>query len=198
MAAAAAPQPALLPAARPAAGGPDRLSELVVETAYARQRAADRPARHAAAPAAASAAPRTAPPTRPPAAKRPPGSHRAAAAAPSRSSLAAAVVAWARRQVGKPYRFAAAGPDAYDCSGLAKAAYAQVGISIPHQTGGIIKLGRSVPRSQLVPGDLVFPSSGHVGIYIGGGQMIHAPQPGDHVRVAEVYAYYAARRLLTV
>ncbi len=111
-------------------------------------------------------------------------------------SAAAAVVAFALAQVGKPYQFATAGPNAYDCSGLAKAAYAAVGISIPHQTGGIIERGRAVSRNELAPGDLVFPSSGHVGIAIGGGQFVHAPKPGDHVRVAPIYAFWAARRLL--
>lgn len=106
------------------------------------------------------------------------------------------MVAFALRQVGKPYVFAADGPDSYDCSGLAKAAYAAVGVSIPHQTGGIVKLGRPVSRSDLAPGDLVFPSSGHVAIYVGGGNMVHAPHPGDHVRVAAIYAFWTARRLL--
>jgi peptidoglycan DL-endopeptidase CwlO len=108
----------------------------------------------------------------------------------------AVVVAYALEQVGKPYVFAADGPDGYDCSGLVKAAYAQVGMSIPHQTGGIIGLGRPVGRNELTPGDLVFPSSGHVGIALGGGMMVHAPHPGDHVRIAPIYAFWAARRLL--
>lgn len=107
-----------------------------------------------------------------------------------------AVIDFALAQIGKPYVWAAAGPNAYDCSGLALAAYARVGIRLPHQTGGIVGLGRRVSRSDMKPGDLVFPSSGHVGIYIGKGKMVHAPKAGDHVRIADVYAFWTARRLL--
>lgn len=103
-------------------------------------------------------------------------------------------VAYALAQVGKPYRWAAAGPGSYDCSGLVMMSYRQVGVSLPHQTGGIIRVGQPVARGQLQAGDLVFPSSGHVGIYLGGGQMVHAPKPGDHVKVSPVYAFWAARR----
>lgn len=108
---------------------------------------------------------------------------------------ASAVLAYARRQVGKPYVWAAAGPSGFDCSGLVVASFRSVGVSLPHQTGALVSRGRAVSRSQLQPGDLVFPSSGHVGIYIGGGMMIHAPKPGDHVKVAKVYAFWTARRI---
>ncbi|MGI5177556.1 C40 family peptidase [Dactylosporangium sp. CA-152071] len=107
-----------------------------------------------------------------------------------------AVLAYARAQLGKPYVWAAAGPNSFDCSGLVVASYARAGIKLPHQTGGLIGRGRSVSRAQLQPGDLVFPSSGHVGIYLGDGMMIHAPHPGDHVRIAKVYAFYAGRRII--
>ncbi|MEV4512036.1 C40 family peptidase [Dactylosporangium sp. NPDC049525] len=107
-----------------------------------------------------------------------------------------AVLAYAKAQLGKPYVWAAAGPNSFDCSGLVMASYARAGIKLPHQTGGLIGRGRSVSRAQLQPGDLVFPSSGHVGIYLGNGMMIHAPHPGDHVRIAKVYAFYAGRRII--
>jgi cell wall-associated NlpC family hydrolase len=107
-----------------------------------------------------------------------------------------AVLAYAKAQLGKPYVWAAAGPNGFDCSGLVMASYARAGIKLPHQTGGLIGRGRSVSRAQLQPGDLVFPSSGHVGIYLGDGMMIHAPHPGDHVRIAKVYAFYAGRRII--
>ncbi len=107
-----------------------------------------------------------------------------------------AVLAYARAQLGKPYVWAAAGPGGFDCSGLVMASFARIGIKLPHQTGGLIGRGRAVPQSQMRPGDLVFPSSSHVGIYVGSGMMIHAPKPGDHVRIAKVYAFYAARRIL--
>ncbi|MET7420842.1 C40 family peptidase [Dactylosporangium sp. NPDC005555] len=107
-----------------------------------------------------------------------------------------AVIAYAKAQLGKPYVWAAAGPNGFDCSGLVVASYARAGITLPHQTGGLIGRGRSVSRAQLQPGDLVFPSSGHVGIYLGDGMMIHAPHPGDHVRIGKVYAFYAGRRII--
>ena len=107
-----------------------------------------------------------------------------------------AVLAYAKAQLGKPYVWAAAGPNGFDCSGLVVASYARAGIKLPHQTGGLIGRGRSVSRAQLQPGDLVFPSSGHVGIYLGDNMMIHAPHPGDHVRIAKVYAFYAGRRII--
>ncbi len=109
---------------------------------------------------------------------------------------AATVVAFALAQVGKPYVWAAAGPGSYDCSGLVMAAYARVGIGLPHQTGGIVGRGQRVSRAELMPGDVVFPSSGHVGIYLGGGRMVHSPKPGDRVKVSPVYAFWTARRLL--
>lgn len=161
------------------------------------------------------AAPRTVQRPRPkaqPAAKRPPARPAAAktgstATATSRrtstaprinapSGAAGRVVAYALAQVGDPYVWGASGPDAYDCSGLVAAAYATVGVRLPHQTGGIIRHGHPVTRDGLRPGDAVFTARGHVGIYIGGGRMVHAPQPGDHVRVAAVYAFYAGRRIV--
>jgi len=126
---------------------------------------------------------------------RPPGKPSASVRPPA-AGRAQRVIAFALSQVGKPYRWAAAGPNAYDCSGLALAAYARIGIDLPHQTGSILRLGQKISRSQLRPGDLVFPSSHHVGIFLGNGKMIHAPQTGDHVRVADVYEFYAGRRML--
>jgi cell wall-associated NlpC family hydrolase len=111
-------------------------------------------------------------------------------------SRAAVVVAFALAQVGKPYVWAAAGPGAFDCSGLVMAAYARVGIGLPHQTGGIVGRGRQVGRGELQPGDVVFPASGHVGIYIGGGRMVHASTPRGGIKISTVYAFYTARRLL--
>lgn len=104
-------------------------------------------------------------------------------------------MAFALAQVGKPYRWAAAGPGSFDCSGLVMAAYWRVGVNLPHQTGGMIRYGTPVFRANLQPGDIVFPSSHHVAIYIGGGRIVHAPHPGDHVRVAPLYAFWAARRM---
>jgi cell wall-associated NlpC family hydrolase len=59
----------------------------------------------------------------------------------------------------------------------------------------MIRYGTPVQRSQLQPGDIVFPTAGHVAIYLGGGRIVHAPHAGDHVRIAPLYGFYAARRL---
>jgi hypothetical protein len=90
--------------------------------------------------------------------------------------------------VGKPYVFGAEGPSGYDCSGLTKVAWASVGVHLEHYTGDQIGEGRSVSRSDLQPGDLVFYGSPvhHVGIYVGGNTMVHAPHTGDHVRMASI------------
>ncbi|MFG3290989.1 NlpC/P60 family protein [Streptomyces sp. NPDC048179] len=101
---------------------------------------------------------------------------------------AAAAVSYAYAKLGSPYVWGATGPDAFDCSGLAQAAYRSAGVSIPRTTYAQINAGRRVSRSELQPGDLVFFYSGisHVGIYIGNGQMIHAPNPSAPVRIAPI------------
>lgn len=109
---------------------------------------------------------------------------------------AATVVAYARAQVGKRYVFGTAGPNTFDCSGLVKAAYARVGVALPHYTGTLAGRGRAVSRAHLAPGDLVFPSSGHVGIYIGGGQIVHASTPRGGVKLSGIYKFSFARRIL--
>jgi cell wall-associated NlpC family hydrolase len=124
----------------------------------------------------------------------PPATAAPVAARPA-SGAAAAALRYALRQVGKPYVFGAAGPAAFDCSGLVVAAYASVGIGLPHSTGGLLGRGRPVARNALQPGDLVFPSSGHVGIYVGDGMMVHAPHTGTNVKVAPIYAFMTARRI---
>ncbi|MFC4118593.1 C40 family peptidase [Nonomuraea zeae] len=102
---------------------------------------------------------------------------------------------WALTQLGKPYVWAAAGPDTYDCSGLTMRAWEQVGVRLDHWTGTQWSAGPHVPMDQLRRGDLLFfgyvsgdPGSiHHVGIYVGRGQMVHAPQTGDVVRVASIW-----------
>jgi len=90
--------------------------------------------------------------------------------------------------IGKPYIFGAAGPGGYDCSGLTQVAWASVGVHLEHYTGDQIHEGQAVSRSQLQPGDLIFYGSPvhHVGIYVGGDTMVHAPHTGDHVRMASI------------
>ncbi|MEU1433439.1 NlpC/P60 family protein [Streptomyces sp. NPDC005786] len=104
------------------------------------------------------------------------------------NARAAAAVAFAYTALGKPYVWGATGPSSFDCSGLTQAAYRSAGVSLPRTTYTQIEAGRRVPRSELAPGDLVFFYSGisHVGLYIGNGQMIHAPRPGAPVRVAPI------------
>ncbi|USQ83058.1 NlpC/P60 family protein [Streptomyces phaeoluteigriseus] len=113
-----------------------------------------------------------------------PGS--ATATAPN--ARAAAAVSYAYAKLGSPYVWGATGPNAFDCSGLVQAAYRAAGVSLPRTTYAQIDAGRRVSRSELRPGDLVFFYSGitHVGIYIGGGKMIHAPNPSAPVRVAPI------------
>ncbi|WP_438292176.1 NlpC/P60 family protein [Streptomyces sp. HUAS TT7] len=101
---------------------------------------------------------------------------------------AAAAVSFAYSALGKPYVWGATGPSSFDCSGLTQAAWRSAGVQLPRTTYTQINAGSRVPRSQLAPGDLVFFYSGisHVGLYIGGGQMIHAPHPGAPVRIAPI------------
>lgn len=102
------------------------------------------------------------------------------------NSRAAAALSYAYSKLGSPYVWGATGPNAFDCSGLVLAAYRSAGVSLPRTTYAQIDAGRRVSRSELRPGDLVFFYSGitHVGIYIGDGRMIHAPNPSAPVRVA--------------
>ncbi len=157
------------------------------------------PAASPAVPAAAASpeSVKTPPPRKKPAKPRPPRvSHTPVHTAAPDGSAAAVVVRYALAQVGKPYRFATAGPAAFDCSGLTKAAYAQVGISIPHQTGGIIGRGRPVERSQLAAGDLVF-WPGHVAIYISDGRVVEAANSRTGVVARKIWGNPTAyRRLL--
>jgi cell wall-associated NlpC family hydrolase len=100
---------------------------------------------------------------------------------------AGTAVKFAYAQLGKPYEWAAEGPNSYDCSGLTLAAWRASGVSLPHNAEMQYNSLPHVSRAALQPGDLVFYSNlGHVGIYVGNSQIIHAPAPGDHVRVASV------------
>ncbi len=97
------------------------------------------------------------------------------------------VVQIAYQQLGKPYRYAGSGPEVFDCSGLVMYCYAQVGISLPHSSYMQARCGVPVSYADLQPGDLVFfHGYGHVGMYIGNGQYIHAPRTGDVVRIADL------------
>ena len=103
-------------------------------------------------------------------------------------------------RIGDPYVWGAAGPGSFDCSGLVVWAYAQIGISLPHYTGDQWNSGEHISRSELEPGDLVFffPDIGHVGIYLGRGEMVDAPTFGQDVQVQPVFwsAFVGAVRIV--
>jgi cell wall-associated NlpC family hydrolase len=103
-----------------------------------------------------------------------------------------AVLAYARAQLGKPYQWGASGPNAFDCSGLTMQAWARAGVYLDHYTGAQWDETSRVAISDLRPGDLVFfgdsgPTAHHMGLYVGGGQMIEAPHTGASVRYASIY-----------
>ena len=111
----------------------------------------------------------------------------------------------AERYLGTPYVYGGASPSGFDCSGLVMYVYAQLGVSLPHYTVAQYNYSDSVsvPRSQLEPGDLVFFAGlGHVGIYVGNGQFIHAPHTGSVVRIDSLSGgwysseYDGAKRIL--
>jgi cell wall-associated NlpC family hydrolase len=105
--------------------------------------------------------------------------------APAPNSAAQTAVNAALSQTGKPYQWGAAGPDSYDCSGLTMWAWAQAGVSLPHNSGQQYAATTRVASSDLAPGDLMFFGSPihHVTMYIGNGQMVEAPYTGAYVRV---------------
>ena len=149
-----------------------------------------------------------------PAAPAPATATPALAATPSGGPVAttpdgriAAVIAFAREQLGEPYKFNAAGPDSWDCSGLTLAAYAEIGISLQHYSGSQMTRGVAVDRAtqSIVAGDLIFLETsvgsgivGHVGLAISSTQWIHAPRTGDVVRIGNIPAtrVFTIRRLL--
>lgn len=126
----------------------------------------------------------------------------AAASIPNRgqssSATGNAVVDFAYTLLDTPYVYGATGPNAFDCSGFTSYVYRHAtGIDITRTTWSQYGQGVPVSYSELQIGDLVFTYDlGHVGIYIGGGQYIHAPQPGEGVKVSPIQGFYGARRIL--
>jgi len=121
-------------------------------------------------------------PTVPPAAPQPPTRE---------SARAARAVAFALAQRGKPYRWGAQGPGAFDCSGLTQAAWRAAGVALPRTAKAQFHTGPRVARAALRPGDLVFfrsagPSGWHVGLVVGGGRMVEAPGRGARIRTAPI------------
>jgi peptidoglycan DL-endopeptidase CwlO len=122
-------------------------------------------------------------------------------------AVAAAAPAAARRSAmqkalgkgGSPYRYGAAGPNAFDCSGLVTWAYKSSGVSLPRTSQAMSRVGTPVSRTELRPGDLVFfyrPVS-HVGIYIGDGKIVHASSRKNPVKISDMsrMRYNSARRV---
>lgn len=111
----------------------------------------------------------------------------------------ARALAFARTQLGKPYAYGAGGPDAYDCSGLTSAAWRAAGVTLPRTSQQQFAVGRPVARAELQPGDLVFfygDQPSHVALYVGDGQILHAPRPGRTVEYSQLayMPYSGARR----
>jgi peptidoglycan DL-endopeptidase CwlO len=109
----------------------------------------------------------------------------------------------AMRYLGVPYVWGGASPSGFDCSGLVSYAYAQVGVNLPHSSYSQYGYGTAVSKDQLQPGDIVFfDGLGHEGIYIGGGQFVHAPHTGDVVKISSLdeswysATFVGARRIL--
>jgi cell wall-associated NlpC family hydrolase len=106
------------------------------------------------------------------------------------SGRAEVAVQTALAQIGDPYVYGAAGPDAFDCSGLTMYAWSAAGVALSHSSSVQSTQGTPVSISALVPGDLVFYYSpvSHVGMYIGGGNIVHAPHTGTTVQIASLYS----------
>ena len=116
------------------------------------------------------------------------------AIAPAPVARYGGVVGIAMQYLGVPYVWGGASPSGFDCSGFAMYVFAQIGVSLPHHAASQYGMGSPVSRDQLEPGDLVFFNGlGHMGIYIGGGQFIHAPHTGDVVKISSLSDSWYAR-----
>jgi len=104
------------------------------------------------------------------------------------------VVSFAYAQLGKPYRYGAAGPGGFDCSGLTMRAFRRAGVRLPHKAAG--QHGAAVSRRAARAGDLVKWGGWHVGVYVGDGWVIHAPKPGDRVKKSRLWGSYRIVRVL--
>jgi cell wall-associated NlpC family hydrolase len=160
-----------------------RQAQLRAEAAarlVAQQQAAATQALQPALPAVAASASTAASPVESPIPSAPPATH-------------GGVVGIAMQYLGIPYRWGGADPSGFDCSGFVMYVYGQMGVSLPHSSYAQYGVGSPVAQGDLQPGDLVFfDGLGHVGIYIGGGQFIHAPHTGDVVKISSMSGWYAA------
>ena len=180
--------PAVLAPGKPAAAdaAPVLGSTIAAQAAADAKAYAEAQARQAAG---RPAAPRNAPGPKPapkPAVKQAP---KPAAAAPAAgSSVGTRALALAKGKLGAPYVWGAAGPSAFDCSGLIVWAYKRLGVSLPHSSATLSTMGRPVSKAALQPGDLVFFYSpvSHVGIYAGNGMVLNATQSGEPVQLSKL------------
>lgn len=143
--------------------------------------------------------PKKAEPSKKPAATKPAKPTAKPSAKPAQQPVRAsgnmqAVVNYALAQRGKPYKWGAAGPAAFDCSGLVQASYLRAGIRLPHQSEQIRNRGTVVARANWYPG-MVLWRPGHVGIFLGGNTMIHASKPGKPVAVVTIYGSFTGLRV---
>jgi cell wall-associated NlpC family hydrolase len=106
------------------------------------------------------------------------------------------IVKYAKKFIGTPYRYGGTSPRGFDCSGFAQYVYKHFGISIGRTTRDQIKKGKTVSKSNLKAGDLVFTSRGHVGIYVANGQFIDSPRTGYRISIRKMWSYYAGRRII--
>lgn len=178
------PTPTRTPTTAPTTPAPTTPAPTTPPTTPAPTAAPITPAPAPPAPAPTTPAPTTPAPTVP------------APAPPPASTGAAAAIAFATAQIGDPYQWGASGPDAWDCSGLTAGAWAKGGTYLPHYSVAQFTGSTRITAAQLVPGDLVFwgsssnPSSiYHVGLYVGDGQMIHAPRTGRPVVKESIYSW---------
>ena len=123
---------------------------------------------------------------------------KSASSGSSVSGRGQAIVNSAKKYLGVPYVWGGTSPRGFDCSGLVQYVCRQNGISLPRVAASQRNAGRYVSRANLQPGDLVFFGNGgrinHVGIYVGNGNMIHAPQTGDVVKISSINSSYRVRR----
>ena len=168
---------------------PTVVSEINDKIEKAKKMVSDKKAAEAAAARAAAAKVASA-------AKAPSRGNTTSVSVPSAGN-AQSILNEAYSHLGKPYVYGATGANTFDCSGFTQYVYKHAaGVDISRTTYSQINVGTPVNQSQLQPGDLIFTHAGHVGIYVGNGNMIHAPQTGDVVKVSPVYKFYAGRRVL--
>jgi peptidoglycan DL-endopeptidase CwlO len=117
---------------------------------------------------------------------------------PPKPTLGEQAATIALRALGVPYRWGGASPEGgFDCSGLVHWAYSHLGVELPHSSYALYDLGSRVARGELAPGDVLFFSGlGHVGLYLGGGRMVHAPHSGRTVEIVALDASSYGERLV--